>query len=145
MLESAIEGDLRFELSEIELQREGPSYTIDTACRLKRLYPTAEICFIIGADTLTELHQWKDVHELLRLCTFVTFGRPGRRAGPIRQEDLHLDPPWPERLLKNVAALRLVDISSSDVRHRVAEGMSIRYLVPSAVEMYIAEHRLYGK
>jgi nicotinate-nucleotide adenylyltransferase len=105
--------------------------------------PTSKLFFIIGADTLPELHLWKDVHDLLKLCTFVTFGRPGRDTQLFRPEDLRLDPPWPEQLLQNFRVQRLVDVSSSDIRYRVAEGMSIRYLVPPAVEMYIAEHRLY--
>ena len=77
------------------------------------------------------------------LCSPYSIHRPGQSDESLRVENLHLDPPWPERLFQDYSALRLVDISSSDIRHRAAEGMSIRYLVPPAVEMYIAEHRLY--
>jgi nicotinate-nucleotide adenylyltransferase len=143
MLEMAIEGDLRFEVSDIELERGGTSYAVDTAAELHRAYPDAELCFIVGADTLPELHSWRNIYTLLRLCRFITLGRPGFDITGISPHRLRLDPPWPERLLKDYATGYMVDISSSDIRHRVAEGMSIRYLVPRAVEMYIAEHGLY--
>jgi len=145
MLEAAIEGDLRFEVSDIEIKRGGTSYAIATVRQLLRIYPQSKLFFIIGSDTLPELHLWKDVNALLKLCTFVTFGRPGQNHRPLQPDDLHLDPPWPEQLLRNYQELRLVDVSSSDVRYRLAEGMSIRYLVPLSVEMYIAEHGLYVK
>jgi nicotinate-nucleotide adenylyltransferase len=142
MLEIAIEGDLQFEFSDLELQREGPSYTIDSVRRLKSVYPDYEICFIIGADTLTELHLWKDIYDLLPLCRFISFQRPGFEN--VRRK-IRLDPPWPEKLLADLSKGVPVDISSSEIRWRLAEGMSIRYLVPAQVEMYIAEHRLYRK
>lgn len=143
MLEMAIEGDLRFEFSDIEIQRGGTSYAVDTAAELHEAYPDAELCFIVGADTLPELHSWRSIYTLLRLYRFVTLGRPGFDITGISPHRLRLDPPWPERLLRDYATGYMVDISSSDIRHRVAEGMSIRYLVPRAVEMYIAEHGLY--
>jgi nicotinate-nucleotide adenylyltransferase len=145
MVQSAIEGDLHFEASDIEIQRGGRSYTIDTARALRERYPCSELCFIIGADTLPELHTWREIEALLPLVRFVTLARPGTdltvlRANPDR---LNLPPPWPERLLGDIAEGRQVDISSSDIRYRLAEGISIRYLVPPGVEMYITEHNLY--
>jgi len=145
MIEAAIEDDPAFEASDVEIQRQGPSYTIDTLTELKEANPDADFHFIIGSDSLLELHIWKDIGRLLTMCRFVTFARPGTNTAGIKAEDIHLDPPWPQTMLKNVARGRLIDISSSDIRHRVAEGMSIRYLVPRAVEMHIAEHNLYGK
>ena len=143
MVQAAIEGDFRFEASDIEIARGGISYAVETVAQLYPIHPGAELCFIIGADTLRELHSWKDIYSLLRLCRFVTFSRPGTSLQEVTQDSLRLDPPWPERLIADVVAGRQIDISSSDIRHRAAEGMSIRYLVPEAVEMYIAEHRLY--
>jgi len=143
MIEAAIAGDIRFEVSEVEVERGGISYAVDTVARLRKMYPAAELFFVIGADTLTELHLWKNIYTLLPLCHFVTFGRPGFDVMLITPRQLNLDPPWPQRLLRNVVSGRRVEISSSDIRHRVAEGMSIRYLVPDAVGMYIAEHTLY--
>ncbi len=140
MLEAAIEGDPRFETCSIELDRGGVSYAVDTLSELTEMYENADLYFAIGDDTLRELHLWHRIYDLLALCTFITFAR---HSDPIRQEDLHLDAPWPERLLANLTMARRIEISSSDIRYRVAEGLSIRYLVPDAVDMYITEHHLY--
>jgi len=146
MLKLAIKGDPRFEISDVEIKRGGPSYTIDTITQLKRTSSDGvEYYFIIGADSLLELHTWKKVHKLLKLCKFVTFGRPGVNTHKLKRKDLKLDPPWPEKLLRHVDTGRLLNISSSDIRHRVAEGLSIRYLTPNAVAVYIADHNLYAK
>lgn len=143
MLEAAIEDDLRFELSRVELLRDGPSYTVDTIRELKRQQPEAQIHFIMGSDMLPELHLWRDVYRLLEMCRFITLCRPPTDPRSLSAASIGLTPPWPERILELAAAGRMVAVSSSEVRHRIAEGLSIRYLVPAAVEMYIAEHRLY--
>lgn len=144
MLNAAIENDLRFQVCDIDVKRGGRSYSIDTVALLREMYPRAELYFIIGSDTLSELHLWKDVDCLLKLCKFAVFERPGFESASITAEDLHMDGPWSKRLLQNVAAGHSIGISSSDIRHRIAEGMSICYLVPAAVEMYIVEHNLYS-
>ncbi len=144
MLGAAIEGNLRFEICDLEVRRGGPSYTIDTVRKLRCQHPHCPLHFIIGADTLVELHLWKDIDELLTLCRFVTLARPGTPVDQIQPRDLGLDPPWPERLLKDVCRGPAVSISSSDIRHRLAEGMSVRYLVPPEVEMYVLEHGIYS-
>ena len=143
MLRMAVEGDPALEVSEIELRRGGVSYAVDTVAALCRERPHADIYFIIGADTLPELHLWKDIYDLLAMCTFVTFARPGARMDEILQRGLCLDHPWEARLLEHVTGSREIDISSSDIRHRIAEGLRIRYLVPDRVAMYIHEHNLY--
>lgn len=143
MIEMAIEGDIRFEMSRVELEREGPSYTIDTISWFREQYPDNELCFIIGADTLPELYMWRDIDKLLELCRFVSFERPGRSDVRLKPDDLNLPDPWPEKLLADYSKGAKIDVSSSDLRYRIAEGFSIRYLVPEAVEMYIAEHSLY--
>jgi nicotinate-nucleotide adenylyltransferase len=145
MLHAAIEDDPRFEISDIEITRRGLSYSVDTVAKLKEVYPRAELYFIIGSDSLAELHMWKDIYKLLPMCVFVTFSRPGSDVAAVTPESLRLEPPWPERLIRNMNTLHVIDISSSEIRHRVAEGMSIRYFVPQTVETYIAEHHLYGR
>lgn len=145
MLEAALEGEIRFQVSRLETDRGGTSYTIDTARELSRLHPGAEINFILGSDSLLELHLWKEIGELLELCRFVTLTRPGADCDCLLKADLHLPPPWPDRLKQNIRAGHTVGISSTDIRYRVAEGLSIRYLVHPAVEMYIAEHSLYRR
>ncbi len=143
MLEAALEGSLFFEVCDLEVRRGGTNYSIDTIRELTRRHPEHELCFIIGADTLLELHAWKSIGELLELCTFLTLARPGYAVTPALADRLQLPAPWPEKLLANLATGHQVDISASDIRYRVAEGLRITYLTPPAVEMYIAEHRLY--
>lgn len=143
MLEKAIEDNPDFEICDIEISRGGTNYSIDTVRHLRKLYPCHELFFIIGSDSLMELHQWKDINELLRLCTFVTFVRPAFVPGKTLGKALKLEAGLRRSLIKNMVAVHQIDISSSDIRHRVAEGMNIRYLVPGAVEMYIGEHNLY--
>jgi nicotinate-nucleotide adenylyltransferase len=143
MLEAAVEGDLRFEVSDIELHRGGISYSIDTARDIRQEHPEADLFFIIGSDSLPELRLWKDIDQLLDLCRFVTIARPGTDMN-----DPSLRDPMPgdarsQILREQIRVGHLASISSTDIRYRIAEGMSIRYLVPSAVEMYIAEHSLF--
>lgn len=145
MLEAAIEGDLRFEVSDVEMQRDGRSYTVETMRALRTAHPDVDLFFIIGSDSLAELHLWREIDALLALCRVVTIVRPGVSLESLQELDLKLKAPWPERLKADVRVGHLVNVSSSDIRYRVAEGMSIRYLVPSAVEMYIAEHSLYRR
>jgi len=145
MIEAAIEGDLRFETCDIELQRQGPSYSVDTIRELRAKFPEAEIVLILGSDSLPELSAWKDVYALLGMCRIVTIARPGALPAGEQGGDFGLREPWPERLRAGIRAGHSASISSSDIRWRIAEGMSIRYLVHPAVEMYITEHSLYRK
>lgn len=144
MILLAIENSLFFEESDIELDRAGPSYAIDTVRSLYDEYPDAELFFIIGSDSLKELYLWKDIYSLLPLCQFITYSRPGYDIDELSESDIFLDEPWPKRLLKNVYRGRHIEISSSDIRYRLAEGLSIQYIVPESVGMYIYEHGLYG-
>lgn len=142
MIGLAIEGDPRFTVSDIELKRGGISYTIETALALQKEYPLASLYLIMGLDSLLELYLWKDVYALLGICQVIAIVRPGS-ALPIAPADLRLTPPWPQRLLRNVVQGHMVDISATEIRRRVAEEMSIRYLVPPAVEAYITAQRLF--
>lgn len=140
MVKLAIAGNPSFSVSRMDIDRFGPSYTVD----MIRLFLDAwgantEIYFLMGADSLIELITWRQPDRLMRLCRIVAVGRPGY------QVDLkELD-----RLLPGAALLiRLVDtpalaISSTDIKRRVRKGYSIRYMVPDAVERYIHEHGLY--
>lgn len=144
MVRAAIAGDPRFEALDIEIRRAGISYAVDTVGQLRERYRDAELIFVIGSDTMGELYLWKSIYSLLTLCKFAVFCRPGFDVGSVQSASLHIESPWAERLVEGVTVGREIDISSSDIRYRVAEGMSIRYLVPQDVERYIAEHRLYG-
>ena len=143
MLRVAIGDDSHFEINTLELEREGPSFTIKTIKALRRAQPTASLYFIIGTDSLFELHQWYQINELLEYCEFVTMLRPGFPVEHLAEEQLNLPPPWPRRLLANLFPGHAADISSTDIRRRVAAGRCIRYLVPDAVARYIAAQGLY--
>lgn len=143
MVEAAVEGDTRFEVSDIEIRRGGVSYSVDTAREVNRLHPEADICFVVGADSLPELHLWKDIDELLTLCRFVVLARPGFGPATAEQGELGLGAAQAVALRADIREGHMVNISSTDIRYRIAEGMSIRYLVHPAVEMYITEHSLY--
>jgi len=143
MLRLAVELDDRFSVSDLEIRRGGVSYTVDTVRGLKRLQPDAEWVLIVGSDTLVDLHNWYKIDELLDLCEVATFLRPGESevegiVGKVQVAERHK-----KILLDNIVATHLIGISSTEVRRRVAEGLSIRYLVPPEVEKYIFEHGLY--
>ncbi len=145
MLRLAVEGNERFEVSEIELQREGPSYTVDTLRQLREEYgEEAGLYFIIGADSIQELPLWRDVAMLVQLCRIVPVARPGERSGDeIQYLAQAVGEQRARELLARLLRIPLVDISSSDIRRRIAAGLSIRYLVPESVRGYIEENRLY--
>jgi nicotinate-nucleotide adenylyltransferase len=142
MVRLAIAGNPDFGLCDDEIVRGGVSYAVDTMRRLRVRAPEAQPVFIIGMDSLPELHLWRDVGTLLTLCEFLVLERPGCRR-PREAAELRLPPPWGERLLAAIRPGRLCDISSTEIRRRVAGGRSIRYLVPASVASHIAARGLY--
>jgi nicotinate-nucleotide adenylyltransferase len=142
MIKLAIRGNDRFEVNDIEIKSGGKSYSVDTLIQLKRRFPRADFYFIIGADSLRELHLWREVKRLVTLCTFVTVPRPGFEAKPVI--DPRLDRETRQRLRQHVLRGHACDVASRDIRARVSGGQSIRYLVPEAVRLYIARRRLYS-
>ncbi|MFU8780533.1 MAG: nicotinate-nucleotide adenylyltransferase [Kiritimatiellia bacterium] len=136
MILAAIEGQPRFGLLEIELERGGVSYTVDSLAEIRTKFPGQVPYFLIGADKVEELPQWKNITHVATLCRFGVFPRPGVE---ISTSEL---PEATELVFAPYA--RRIEISSSEIRHRVAEGLRIRYLVPVEVEMIIAERHLYG-
>ena len=141
MINLAIRGNQRFEVDDLEIRRGGKSYSVDTLTELRRRHPQADLFFIIGADSLRELHLWRDAQRVVRLCTFVTVPRPGFESKPV--VDRRLDAASRRRLRQHVLKGHACDIASRDIRARVANGRSIRYLVPDAVAEYIRRRRLY--
>jgi nicotinate-nucleotide adenylyltransferase len=141
MIRLAIRGNDRFEVDDIEIRRGGKSYSVDTLVELRRRDPKADFYFIIGADSLRELHLWREAQRVVRLCTFVTVPRPGFEARPV--VDRRLDAASRKRLRQHVLRGHPCDIASREIRSRVASGRSIRYLVPDAVTEYIRRQRLY--
>lgn len=144
MIELAIRGNPRFRASDIEIRRGGVSYTVETIAELRRRYGAgARIFFLIGADSLAEIHTWREHRALLRACTVATVGRPGFDPGGWTGAGSGLSRREVSELKKRIVCAPLVGISSTEIRRRRREGRSIRYLVPEAVERYIAAHGLY--
>jgi nicotinate-nucleotide adenylyltransferase len=142
MLELAIAGRPRFEISHVDLDRPGPCYTVDTLQLLRVDWgPEPTFFFIEGADSLAEMVTWYQPQRLLELCELAVVGRPG----------IEIDLPQLEKELPGLASrlhhvhMPLLEISSSDLRARFRGGRPISYLVPAAVETYILDHRLYGE
>ncbi|WP_275451107.1 nicotinate-nucleotide adenylyltransferase [Arthrobacter sp. H5] len=120
----------RFTVSRVDIDRPGPTYTIDTLRDLKTARPEAELFFITGADAMSQILSWKNVDELWSLAHFVGVTRPGHELRG-RGKDVSL---------LEVPAMA---ISSTDCRRRVSSGYPVWYLVPDGVVQYIAKHSLY--
>jgi nicotinate-nucleotide adenylyltransferase len=135
MVRLAVEAIPMFSVSRIEVDREGPSYTIDTIRALKEDYPQG-ICFIVGADRLLKLDTWKEPHELLRSVPFIIAPRSGVSL------DLFDVSPFREAVIVPLQ-MQDVNLSSSGLRERIQRGESIREWVPQSVAEYIEEHKYY--
>jgi nicotinate-nucleotide adenylyltransferase len=141
MVELAIEGNGAFLASDMELQRPGPTYSADTLEGLLDRRPGDEMFLIVGTDALTDFRRWSRPHRILELATLVAVARPGHS----RLEGAQLDDIRPGASSDVIVAVGpLIGVSATDVRGRLSQGASIRYLVPRAVESYIHEHGMYG-
>lgn len=143
MLRLATEADRRFSVSDIEVQRGGISYTVDTMHTLATLHPHSELVLIVGSDTLIDFHNWHQPDDLLSLCEVATFLRPGEDSFDEIAEKVQLPADQKKKLLDRVIEAHRVEISSTEIRQRILNGQGIRYLVPPEVERYIYEHGLY--
>ena len=128
----------RFEVSRADIDRDGPTYTIDTLRELSSAMPDADLYFITGADAMAAILSWRDHAELFDLAHFVGCTRPGHEMDPSTLEGL----PGDRITLVEIPALA---ISSTDCRQRVERGEPVWYLVPDGVVQYIAKHGLYRK
>lgn len=133
LLQLAVDGDKRFEVSEVEFGLERPSYTVNTLRYLREQYPNDTFCPIIGGDNLQSFHLWKDYKDILAHHEVYVYRRVGFHENP---------------LLANHPAIKifevpLLNISSTYIREMIQAGKSIKYLVPERVEEYIKKERLY--
>ena len=126
----------RFTVSRVDIDREGPTYTIDTLRDLREVYPDAELFFITGADALSSIMSWHDWDKMFELAEFVGVTRPGYEL----TEDM-----LPQDIQERVHLLDIpaMAISSTDCRERASQGRPVWYLVPDGVVQYIAKHGLY--
>lgn len=125
-----------FAVSEIELQREGVSYTVETVRTLQEDYPGDTFYLLVGGDSLRDFASWYRSDEILRRVPLLVYRRPGAALPAIPPEQA-------PRI--HVADAPLLDVSSTAIRARCREGRSIRYLVPDPVRAYIETHGLYGR
>lgn len=130
MVKLAIKGNRYFFVSDIEIKRNGRSYTIDTLKEFKKEYPQDELYFIIGSDLLKYLDEWKDLGEIIKMVRFIAATRPGYLL---------------EKIPSHISTLpiRAVDISGFEIRKAIQENKSFRYLVSEAVFEYINKNSLY--
>ncbi|MGA3056723.1 MAG: nicotinate-nucleotide adenylyltransferase [Candidatus Limnocylindrales bacterium] len=147
MVELAIAGNPAFVISRIELERDGPSYTVDTlealAGEAARGGVARDFFFILSSEALAGLHAWHDSDRILSLCRLAVVPRPGTPLPDAAGLAAMLPGGAASAFRVECVQTTLIANSASDVRNRAAEGRSIRYLVPPAVEAYIREHRLY--
>ncbi len=128
----------RFNVSRVDIDREGKTYTIDTLRDLKAELPDVELFFITGADALADIFTWRDADELFELANFVGCTRPGYTMDPEALAKIPSD----RITMVEIPALA---ISSTDCRARKRRGEPVWYLVPDGVVQYIAKHDLYSK
>jgi nicotinate-nucleotide adenylyltransferase len=143
MLTLAISGHPVFRVEELEKDRAGPSYTVDTLAQLQASRPGDELCFIIGSDSLHDLPMWYQPRRILELASLLVMARADWPifSAPELKSALKLGDDFPLRY--QVVDAPLITLSSRDIRKRVSEGRSVRYMIPRAVEAYIADKRLY--
>ena len=125
----------RFRVSRVDLDRKGPTYTIDTLRDLRAVYPDAELFFITGADAVEQILSWKDAEQMFDIAHFVAVTRPGHEmnVGGLSHDDV------------SVLEIPALAISSTDCRARARAGMPVWYLVPDGVVQYIAKYSLYTR
>jgi nicotinate-nucleotide adenylyltransferase len=136
MVRAATAGDPRFEVSTLEIERPGPSYTVDTVRELHRAMPDAELYLIVGADEFASFASWRDPGAIVQEATLAVMDRAGDRAAAIMPNGPVGDPVF--------VPVRRVDVSSTEVRARRRAGLDIREHVPPGVHAIIARERLYS-
>ena len=145
MVRLATAGESLFEVSDCELQRSGPSYSLDTVRHFRRLYgPNVLLYWLIGADSVKELPGWHQIKKLAEECTLVTAARPGVKLDRLDPLAGILSPAQLSRFREYIIETPLLDICATDIRLRVAAGLTISFLTPTLVQNYIARQKLYA-
>ena len=141
MVEFAVSGFPEFRVSRIEMERGGPSYTVQTLEQLRTADPSRELFLLMGADSIAELATWKDPSRILELAQVVAVNRAGEVPDLSSLDALMQQTGRTVRIVEMPA----MGVSASEIRTRVAHGQSIRFLTPRPVEMYLRQHNLYGE
>ena len=140
MLGLAIQGNPAFEMSTLELERKGPSYTVDTLEILHKHHPGSELFLVLGEDALADLPNWREPDRIITLAWLAVAPRSNSSPERLTKPE-SLTPGARERVLS--LPMDTLEISGSGIRENVRRGFSIRYLVPEAVRLYIEDHGLY--
>jgi len=144
MISLAIEGNDKFDVSDYELRKPGPSYTLETVMHFEeKLGNEISICWLMGADCIDDLPQWYRVEELLDRCDLCTMFRAGCEKPDFEQFELLWGVQQVEKLRRNVIATPLIDISSTEIRSRLCGGEDVSEVLAPAVAKYISGHTLY--
>lgn len=131
MVRLAIEDNPAFEISTYEVDSKKKSYSIDTLKEFRKIYgDEAQLCFITGSDSLKDIFSWKNINDIFKISKFIVANRPGYPLKDIPKE-------------ADTVVITPIEVSSEDIRKRLKEGRSIRYLVSEKVRKYILEHNLY--
>lgn len=133
MLQEAVADEPAFEVADLEVRRPGPSYAIDTVTALQGQFPQAELTWVLGADQLPALPRWQAFHQLVQAVEFLILARPEHA----------LAVPDVAGLRWRRASARLIEISATEIRARVAAGKPVDFFVPPRVLTYIQQHKLY--
>lgn len=146
MVRLAIADELGFVFSDHDVARSGPCYTFDTVRHFRSsLGDDVDLCWIIGADSLPELPQWHRAADLIDSCRIITVSRPGIKIVDWSALYRHFGEDRVGKLREGVIPTPTIDISATDIRRRIVEGRSIRFLVPEPVRDYIDTNRVYSE
>lgn len=140
MVRAAISNQPRFAVQDLEIRRTGPSYTVETLEELRRRHPSCDFFFVIGSDNFKSIGLWHRFSDLIRLCSFLVFERPG---SPLACPPPDLPPEAAASMRYQVVKAPLFEAASSEIRQRLAQGESVDHLLPPGVRQYIESHHLY--
>lgn len=141
MLQFAVAGDPRFGVCRIELERSGPSFTVETLRQLRVEQPDSEFFFLMGADSLADLPLWREPQAILELATIVAVNRGQRPPLDLASLETRLGSSVRDRV--RFVTMPAIELSATEIRERVRSGRSLRYRVPRAIEEYIRQSGLY--
>lgn len=133
MIKKATKDNPNFSVSDIEIERGGTSFTIDTLKSLKKKYPKSTFYLLIGSDSIKDLPKWKDINQIVKLANIVVAARPDFNHKNFGTIDIKY----------TILKIPLLEISSSNIRERIKRCSPIKYLVPSVIEHYIIKNKLY--
>ena len=144
MLELAVAGHNAFVVSDLEINRGGVSYTVDTLSAITEQHPGAELFFLMGADSLHDLPTWREPQQICKLALPLVVRRAGTAEPSFDAVAALVGPERLDEVKKLQVSMPLIELSSTDIRQRVAANKSIRFRTPRAVEKYIETQRLYA-